>query len=114
MATLPAASADAPALPQIQSSDDAIDLIVTEEDSSPAYYAKHYTHFEWPAGASGPTVGIGYDCGYSTAEQIKADWTGFVSDQTVALLMHAAELKGADAHVFVQRCGSSVTITWDQ
>ena len=42
-----------------QSSDAAIDLIVREEDSGPEYYAKHYTHFEWPEGASGPTVGIG-------------------------------------------------------
>src|ERR1700743_1588912 len=94
MATLPAASADAPALPQIQSSDDAIDLIVTEEDSSPAYYAKHYTHFEWPAGASGPTVGIGYDCGYSTADQIRADWTGFVDEATIVALLRAAGLRG--------------------
>ena len=50
----------------VKSSDAAIDLIVREEDSSPEFYAKHYQHFEWPQGASGPTVGIGYDCGYVT------------------------------------------------
>lgn len=103
-----------PVMPTIRSSQDAIDLIVTEEDSGQAYYARHYTHFEWPEGASGPTVGIGYDCGYSTAAQIKTDWTGFVSDQTVAALMRSAGLQGQVAHAWVQHNGQSVTITWDQ
>ena len=35
-----------------QSSDAAINLIVTEEDGNQAYYTRHYTHFEWPEGAS--------------------------------------------------------------
>jgi hypothetical protein len=58
-----APQASAPALPPLRSSQAAIDLTVTEEDSGQAYYARHYTHFEWPEGASGATVGIGYDCG---------------------------------------------------
>lgn len=109
-----AAPASAPAVPVIHSSQAAIDLIVTEEDSGQVYYAKHYTHFEWPAGASGPTVGIGYDCGYSTIDQIRADWAGFVSDQTVSALVRAAGLRGAAAQAFVRAFGGSATITWDQ
>lgn len=97
-----------------RSSEDAINLIVSEEDSDAAYYAKYYAHFEWPEGASGPTVGIGYDCGYSSAEEIKADWTGLISDTMVAVLMKAAGLTGQQAHAFVLRAGGSVTITWDQ
>jgi len=107
--------ASAPALPsKIRSSQAAVDLIVTEEDSGEAYYSRHYQHFEWPAGASGPTVGIGYDCGYSSPEQIRQDWTGFIPDQAVAVLMRAAGLKGQQAHAWVQRYGTSVTISWDQ
>jgi GH24 family phage-related lysozyme (muramidase) len=98
----------------LHSSMAAINLIVAEEDTSKEYYATHYTHFEWPKGASGPTVGIGYDCGYSTPEDIKADWTGFIPDQMVSALMKAAGIKGLDAHHFVVRNGKSVTITWDQ
>jgi hypothetical protein len=109
-----APQASAPALPMLRSSQAAIDLIVTEEDSGQAYYTRHYTHFEWPESASGPTVGIGYDCGYSTAQQIKQDWTGFIPDQVRGALMRAAGLKGQAAHEFVQRTGASVTITWDQ
>lgn len=103
-----------PALDLPRSSDAAINLIVTEEDSGQEYYARHYTHFEWPLGASGPTVGIGYDCGYVTADQIRADWTGFVSDQMVQALMRAAGLKSYAAQAFVAHYGQSVTITWEQ
>jgi GH24 family phage-related lysozyme (muramidase) len=110
-----AVPASAPAAPvMLQSSDAAINLIVTEEDSGQAYYEKHYLHFDWPLGASGPTVGIGYDCGYSTADEIKADWTGYVDAATIAALMRAAGLKGTAAAQFVARNRSSVTITWDQ
>jgi GH24 family phage-related lysozyme (muramidase) len=98
----------------LRSSDDAIKLIVTEEDSGQAYYVRHYEHFEWPLGASGPTVGIGYDCGYSTTQQIKDDWETFVSAETVAVLTKAAELKGLAAAEFVREHAKTVTITWDQ
>lgn len=100
--------------PTLQASQAGIDLIVTEEDSGQAYYTKHYTHFEWPAGASGPTAGIGFDCGYVTAQQIHDAWTGIVSDETVAALMRAAGLRGEAAREFVHDHGNSITITWEQ
>ena len=58
-----------------------------------------------------PEVGIGYDCGYSTPDQIRRDWTGIVSDDTVGALMCAAGLKGEAAHQFVRAHGASVAIT---
>ncbi len=112
--TPPPPSSPPPAAPAIQASQASIDELVTEEDSGEAYYTRHYTHFEWPQGASGPTVAIGYDCGYSTASQIHDAWTGIVSDETVTALMRAAGLKGEAAHEFVREHGNSVTITWDQ
>jgi hypothetical protein len=69
-ASAPAAAA---AMPPHKSSQAGIDEIVTEEDSGQAYYTRHYVHFEWPEGASGPTAGIGYDRGYSTPDQIRKD-----------------------------------------
>lgn len=97
-----------------QASQSGIDLIVTEEDAGEAYYTRHYEHFEFPGGASGPTVGIGFDCGYSMALQIRDAWTGIVDSATVAALMHAAGLKGEVARGFVRSYGNTVTITWDQ
>ena len=109
----PAPNAAAPA-PKFQSSQAGIDEIVTEEDSGQVYYTRHYTHFDWPGGASGPTIGIGYDCGYSTEAEIRAAWTGIVSDATVDLICKAAGLKGQPAAWFVHQHYGDVTITWDQ
>lgn len=95
-------------------SDAAFDLIVTEEASNVAYYAKHYTHFEWPAGASGPTVGIGYDCGYVTVAEAQADWAGIVDRPAMNVIVAACGLKGGAAAVFVRAHGQSVTIGWSE
>jgi GH24 family phage-related lysozyme (muramidase) len=95
-------------------SDDAFNLIVTEEDGSEAYYTRHYQHFEWPAGASGPTIGIGYDCGYVSVQEAKADWTGIVDDATIQHIVAACGKQGRNAHAWVAAHGGSVTITWDQ
>ena len=95
-------------------SDAAIDLIVREEVSDPAYYARHYSHFEWPEGASGPTVGIGYDCGYCTPGQIHADWTGIIDENRIKALIAASGKRGEAAHAWVREHGKSVTITWDE
>jgi GH24 family phage-related lysozyme (muramidase) len=95
-------------------SQDAIDLIVSEEDSDKAYYERHYEHFEWPEGASGPTVGIGYDCGYVTPTEVESDWSGIVSGDTVYAIKRACGIKGQAARAWVRTHGGSVTITWDQ
>lgn len=95
-------------------SDDAFNLIVTEEDSDEAYYTRHYQHFDWPQGASGPTIGIGYDCGYVTASEARADWTGIVDDATIAAIVGACGIRGEVASAFVRAHGTSVTISWDQ
>jgi GH24 family phage-related lysozyme (muramidase) len=95
-------------------SDAALDLIVAEEDSSPAYYAKHYQHFEWPEGASGPTIGIGYDCGYVTREEAAIDWSGILSETMMAVVTRACGLRGQVAAAFVRAHRNEVTVTWDQ
>jgi len=95
-------------------SDEAFNFIVSQEDSGEAYYAKHYTHFEWPQGASGPTIGIGYDCGYVTTAQAIADWSTTVDGLTMAAILPACGLRGQAAQAFVQQNRNTVTITWDQ
>ena len=111
----PAAPPPAPAMAASDAiSDAALNLIVTEEVSGAAYYARHYTHFEWPAGASGPTIGIGYDCGYVTPAQARVDWDAFVGQGTIDAIVLACGLRGAVAQQFVRQSGGSVTVTWDQ
>ena len=96
------------------SSQRAILLIVTEEDGDQNYYLKTEQHFSWPGGASGPTVGAGYDCGYSTAAQIEADWSPFIDAGRVAVLVKAAGIHGSAGQQFVAAHRNDITISWSE
>lgn len=98
---------------ELQSSPAAMSVIIVEEDSGQAYYEKHYTGFEWPQGASGPTIGIGYDCGYVSRAQAQSDWSPFVDAHTLAVIMSACGLKGDAARVFTRGHASDIHISWD-
>lgn len=55
-------------------------------------------HPEWPGGASGVTVGIGYDCGYYSPKVILSDWAALkLNDRT--RLGDASGLTGQRARV---------------
>ena len=91
----------------------AVDLIVKTEIDSPAYYARKYQHFDWPEGSSGPTVGIGYDCGYCTAKEIQADWAGLIDEVQIEDLVSASGIKGNAAEGWVKAHKTDVTIPYD-
>jgi len=74
-----------------------IDAIVYFEVSSPAVYVKSYQHPTWPGGASGITIGIGYDLGFNTKAQIAADWSKLPAD-TITALQSVAGLNNTKAH----------------
>lgn len=50
---------------------------------------------QWPGGASGVTIGIGYDLGY---EDFAKDWKGVLDAQTFNALLPAVGKKGEEAH----------------
>lgn len=91
----------------------AVDLIVREEVGSRKLYEAKYTHPEWPAGQSGVTIGIGYDCGYSTPARLRADWTGKIPDSMIRILEGACGLTKEAAHAKTRAIGASVTVPWD-
>lgn len=74
------------------------DLIVEYETGGRAYYEKRLQHPTYPGGASGVTVGIGYDCGYNTRAQILADWAKLPAASRDALA-GTAGVKGYAAKV---------------
>lgn len=94
-------------------SDKAIEFIIKEENSDEAYYTKLCTGFEWPGGASGPTVGIGYDCGYCRVQEIKDDWDELIPDEMINVLVLASGITGERAHGFVQHYRHHVNIPWN-
>lgn len=100
--------------PTLEISDVAIDLIVDAEVSGEGYYAKHYAHFDWPGGASGPTVGIGYDCGYCTPAEIDDDWHNILDPRDIAILKEASAHRGQAARLWVRNNRGRVTVMYDQ
>lgn len=97
----------------VKSSQAAIDLIVAEEVSSQATYQQMYQHPEWPGGASGVTIGIGYDCGYSRPDIIAADWGDKLPAPMVKCLEDVAGVTGSPASSYAHQLRGAVTVPWD-
>src|SRR5208337_5559543 len=91
---------------------EAIEEIIFEEDSSEFYYNKVYQHPEWPGGASGVTIALGYDLGYATPNKIRADFAEKVPAEMLEYLVSCAGITGAQAHYKMQAVRSHITIPW--
>lgn len=77
-------------------SPEARDLIVEFETGGQSYYQSRLQRPSWPGGASGVTVGIGYDIGYNTRSGVLADWST-LPDSTRLALASTAGVKGTAA-----------------
>ena len=71
-----------------------IDLIIQFEIGGRSYYDKALQKVTWPGGASGATVGIGYDLGYNTEKQFLLDWSPGLNLNFVNALKPLCGLKG--------------------
>jgi hypothetical protein len=91
-----------------------ISFIVSFEDGDQSYYEKTESHWDWPGSASGPTIGVGYDCGYTTRQQCIDDWHGIVDERTLNNILSGVNIKGTAAHMFVMHNRRDITITWAQ
>lgn len=87
-----------------------IDLIVHFEVGGESYYRKAYSRPIWPRGASGVTVGIGYDLGYNTKAQIEQDWKGIIPSSMLDALKSCSGIKGSAARSHAQRTKYLVNI----
>lgn len=95
-------------------SQDAGNLIIEQEVSSRAAYTKKYQRPERPGGESGITIGIGYDCGYSTPAQLRKDWAGRIPVQMIDILAtRAAGLKGQAAAARLPSVQPLVSVPWE-
>ena len=71
-----------------------LELIVQFEIGSRAQYEKLYSRPTWPGGESGVTIGIGYDLGYTSKQQIESDWDPFLEKPERAALQAVQGAKG--------------------
>lgn len=74
-----------------------LEQLVRHEISSPAYYRKFLSHPVFPGGQSGVTIGIGYDLGYCSADQVRKDWGRELSEGDIEKLVVVAGVKGEAA-----------------
>lgn len=87
----------APPNASLECSCGSLDLIVRFEVTSPQAYERLYRRPAWPGGESGVTIGIGYDLGYATREQVEADWGPHLEKPDREALHGAIGVKGAVA-----------------
>jgi hypothetical protein len=74
-----------------------LELILAFEIGSRAQYERLYAFPTWPGGESGVTIGIGYDLGFTSKQQIEADWDPFLEKPERAALAAVQGAKGAAA-----------------
>lgn len=91
----------------------AIDLIIECEVSSKAYYEKNYRHPEWPGGASGITIAIGYDLGYASLAKCHADWGPRCPDAELKVMDRCLGVRGDPARQLLPSVKSVIDIPWD-
>jgi len=79
-----------------------VQLILDFEVTSPEYYERNLIHPTWPGGMSGVTIGIGYDLGQGTPDEVRqalrAEWGDLLDATTVARLAPVCGLHGLVAH----------------
>ena len=91
-----------------------VNLIIGWEVGSESYYNKRLAKPSWPGGASGVTIGIGYDVGMNTATQVEKDWAGRIPDAYVQDLKGVAGISGVSARDAAKRLANAgIVIPWD-
>ena len=63
-------------------------LLKYEVGGGKPYYDKFLSKFTWPKGQSGPTIAIGIDCAYYTAQEL-AQIFSFLPQDQIALIQKA-------------------------
>lgn len=76
------------------------------------YYNKYLKKPTWPQGASGVTIGIGYDLGYNTIEQFDKDWRKLLPEEDFIALSKTIGVKGVSAKQYISKL-SEINILWD-
>lgn len=71
--------------------------LVRHEIISKKYYERRLQRPTWPGGASGVTIGIGYDLGYNSPAQIRRDWQAYLSSDDLERLVSVSRKKAASA-----------------
>ena len=93
----------------------AFDLILKYEiGGGRIYYDKYLKNPVWPKGASGITIGIGYDLGYNSLDQFEKDWKDKLPPEDFNVLKQAVGVKSIKAAALADKLNlKSIFIPWE-
>lgn len=75
------------------------------------YYDRHLRFPCWPGGASGVTIGIGYDLGYNVVQAFASAWADRIGQEKVVRLTPCVLIRGAAAAQLLETV-RDVEIPW--
>ena len=91
----------------------ALDLVVASEVGSRKQYETKYQKPEWPGGASGITVGIGYDLGYCNVVKLHADFDGLLPTPMIKTMERCLGVRGDAARNLLLSVRGIISVPWD-
>ncbi len=97
---------------ELRISTESRDMILFYETGGQGYYQARLSHPTVPPGQSGITIGIGYDLGYNTPSQIRADWKGEIPEPQLERLAGVAGRTGSSAKAALSRV-RDIVIPWE-
>jgi len=102
----------------LEISQKSIDTIIYYEVGGKSYYEKYLarpTVPAWQTTSSGCTIGMGFDLGYNTKDQIRSALTGVLSEDDITLLQSVSGLKGKNAYYNgLPKIKYKIVMTYDQ
>lgn len=86
-------------------------LIVASETGGENYYNKRLKRPTWPGGASGITIGVGWDIGYQSEEDTRRAWHTLGYKQVEKLIEYSG-IKGAQARGMISSL-KDIQVPWE-
>jgi GH24 family phage-related lysozyme (muramidase) len=99
-------------------SKESIEMIIFFEISSRSYYERNFAKPmvpAWQTTVSGVTIGIGFDAGHNTKEQIRKATEGILNEKEIEALQSVSGLKGKAAYYTgLPKVRNNVYVTYEQ
>lgn len=93
-------------------SEKGLKFIIDQETGGEEYYNKFLKHPSWPGVYSGITIGIGWDCGYNTEDDLRYNWGSLLPNNVIRILSAYCGKKGAEATLHLKDL-RDVVIPWE-
>lgn len=88
-------------------------LIINFEVSSKRNYDRRLQRPIWPGGASGVTIGLGYDLGHQKPDDVRRDLDGLLTPEQIIALITACGVTGPRARTICNNL-QHIVLLWDK